>query len=70
MRTKRIAEREYFLHARAGEIAKMAMGRTENPGRGKRKSWRAEEDPLAWWCLVELLVLFAKDPYRGMETNP
>jgi len=41
--------------AKAAWIARLAMG-TDRIGPGRRHTvWRADEDPLAWWCLTELI---------------
>lgn len=47
---------------RASEIAYVAMGRLERgPGRASPAyRWKADEDPLAWWVLTELIMDFAK----------
>ena len=42
------------LYANAMVDAKLLMGRDD------RLAWRADEDPLAWWCAVELLVSYAR----------
>jgi hypothetical protein len=47
------------LHARAGYLARMAMGYEKRNGLEKRRL-KADEDPLAWWCLTETIVDFAK----------
>lgn len=53
MRLWRNAQRDAFL----------IMGRIERRGRGHPSStetvWKADDDPLAWWCLTELLVCYA-----------
>ena len=49
------------VYVKAGEIARIAMGTDVIPGvRGKPREvvFRADNDPLAWWCLVELLINF------------
>lgn len=43
---------------RAMDIARIAMGRNAKSGK-----WLADEDPLAWWALVELLYQW-KHPKR------
>ena len=57
--------KEVELYARAGELAKIAMGRklerTTADMRLKDSVWVADEDPLAWWCLVECIVKLAMD---------
>jgi hypothetical protein len=41
----------------AAEIARIAMGREKvRDGRQLKSVWRADDDPLAWWCLVELIM--------------
>jgi len=41
----------------AQEIAFLAMGTEKvRDGRHFRTEHRAELDPLAWWCLVELIM--------------
>ena len=51
------------LYNRAGDLAKIAMGRIKVRStvdmRRKESVWAAEEDPLAWWCLVECIVQLA-----------
>lgn len=42
-------------YAKAGEIALVAMGRTEIRKNSPSK-WKAEDDPLAWWCLTEWIA--------------
>lgn len=48
---------------RAGHIAYLAMS-TETPrvGRGKRINHRVDDDPLAWWCLTELIYDLGSKP--------
>ena len=41
--------------AKAGKIARDAMGRERRVRGDTRERWRADEDPLAWWCLTELI---------------
>lgn len=47
----------------AGELAASVMG--------KRKVWGdkpqsvADEDPLAWWCLTELIATGGTNPAKG-----
>lgn len=41
----------------AAEIATVAMDvHYTGGGRGRRVVHRADDDPLAWWCLVELIM--------------
>ncbi len=47
------------IHAEAGRIIQIAMGKEKvSRGRGRNAvvNWRAEEDPLAYWCGVEAIV--------------
>lgn len=37
----------------AGKIARLAMGKRKNYGETR---WIAEDDPLAWWLLTELIA--------------
>ncbi len=48
---------EAQIYAEAGRIIHIAMGNemAGNPRR-RHKVWRAEEDPLAFWCGVEAIV--------------
>ena len=39
----------------AGEVARIAMGKTKAWG-DKQPHDVATDDPLAWWCLVELIA--------------
>jgi hypothetical protein len=50
------------LYQSAMADAKIIMGKDHHRGRGERGpiSWRADDDPLAWWCLTELLVSYAQ----------
>jgi predicted lipoprotein with Yx(FWY)xxD motif len=54
------------LQRKAMHDAWVIMGRTDRwPGRGKPLyKWRADEDPLAWWLLTELLMGYAKAGQR------
>lgn len=60
------------VYAEAGRIIHTAMGSemTGNPRR-RHKVWRAEEDPLAYWCGVEAIVTLvqrsAAPLYKGGE---
>ncbi len=45
---------------RAGNIAFMAMGKAARPSNQRRHDYDvATEDPLAWWCLTELIAELA-----------
>jgi hypothetical protein len=56
------AERQLYI--RASDLARVAMGMTE-ARRGQPAEWKACDDPLAWWCLVEAIVAFANiGPHR------
>jgi hypothetical protein len=47
----------------AMQIAALAMGKEEIKGlRGNPRHtvWRADEDPLAWWILVELIYAYGQ----------
>lgn len=53
------------LWANAMKDAQLIMGRVHHgPGRRPHNDggleWKAEDDPLAWWCLVEVLVAYAQ----------
>lgn len=51
----------------ASAIAHLVMGRTDHPrrrGYNPPRAWAADEDPLAWWTLTELLIAFHEDPGR------
>ena len=41
-------------YVRAGEVARIAMGKTKS--RGEKPRDNAADDPLAWWCLTELIA--------------
>jgi len=60
--------REQELYAKAGELARIAMGREKwGRGRGTHRYWVADEDPLAWWELTECIASIAmwfRDPKR------
>jgi hypothetical protein len=48
-------------YRRAMKIAYIAMGSYITRRRGVNKTvWRADKDPLAWWCLVELILSFRR----------
>ncbi|MES5044508.1 hypothetical protein ABVB72_04445 [Rhizobium nepotum] len=50
---------EEQIYAEAGRIIQIAMGREKvSRGRGRKAapSWRANEDPLGYWCGVEAIV--------------
>lgn len=51
------------LWRNAQQDAFLIMGRIER-GRGRPSptaiEWKADEDPLAWWCLTELLMAYAQ----------
>lgn len=50
--------------ADAAEIAYVAMGYEMAPAGARRRHRvsRAEQDPLAWWCLTELIMQRAQQP--------
>lgn len=49
----------------AARVARMAMGKSKvRAGREFVEVWNADEDPLAWWCLTELI---ADGPKRRRE---
>lgn len=49
-------------YIKAGEIARLAMRVPDKRVRGGIYSGdRATEDPLAWWCLTELIVDYAEN---------
>lgn len=41
--------------AEANHIARIALGTRKERGRGARTIWIADDDPLACWCLTELI---------------
>lgn len=45
----------------ACELAKVAMGKHKRWG-DKKADWIANDDPLAWWCLVEAIMSGGKKP--------
>lgn len=54
------------LWRNAQDDARRIMGREDKP-RGRTAhgekyvgDWKANQDPLAWWCLTELLVAYAE----------
>ncbi|OCJ12514.1 hypothetical protein A6U86_05685 [Rhizobium sp. AC27/96] len=50
---------EAQLYAEASRIIQIAMGKEKvSRGRGRKAvtNWRADEDPLAYWCGVEAIV--------------
>jgi hypothetical protein len=53
----------YELYARAGDLARVAMGK-DNAHFKRDRRWRAIDDPLAWWCLTEAIVELARDSAR------
>lgn len=54
-----LPDRERRLWANAGRDAAAIMGRRRVAPRSPVTS-NADEDPLAWWCLTELLVAYGK----------
>lgn len=50
------------LWANAQIDAAIIMGREPRergrPRKGDERRWLANDDPLAWWCLIELLVSY------------
>jgi len=47
------------IYATAGRIIQIAMGKEKvSRGRGRKSvtNWKADEDPLAYWCGVEAIV--------------
>ncbi len=44
----------------AGANARAAMGKERRVRGDTGDRWRADEDPLAWWCLTELLYYGVK----------
>lgn len=61
-----MSPREYKLIVDASELARVAMGRSNKPS--ALNAWKAEEDPLAWWCLTEAIVALAKRKRRRLAT--
>ena len=58
-----MAEPTDRLWANAMHDARIIMGPIERrPLRGyvREHAMKADEDPLAWWCLVEILVAYAQ----------
>ena len=39
---------------RAGRLSRLAMGKTKGT-RNHPPEWKADLDPLAWWCLTEAI---------------
>ena len=50
------------LWANAQRDAAIIMGRKPRqrgrPTTGYERGWNSDDDPLAWWCLTELLVSY------------
>lgn len=62
-----MSPKEYKLWADASRLAVAAMGEDVHQdlrGSPRHATKRANEDPLAYWCLVEAIVGLAKR-YRG-----
>lgn len=57
-------------YGRASVLAFHAMGfeRNGRRGRASRKVYRADEDPLAWWCLTEAIVALSR-PHHAPESG-
>ena len=53
---------EEQIYAEAGRIIQIAMGRGESVGRtrSQKRVWRANEDPLGYWCGVEAIVALVR----------
>lgn len=57
----------------ASEIAALAMGtEVQSAGRGRRRQVvrRADQDPLAHWCLVQLIMDRAENPRLCSDCPP
>ncbi len=49
------------LYHNAMTDAKIIMGKDRRrSGERGELPWKADDDPLAWWCLTELLVSYAQ----------
>lgn len=60
-----MTSKDAMLYALAGDLARHAMGKTtRREGRRSETVWLADEDPLAWWCLVEAMVALPKRAAR------
>lgn len=55
-----MTRKEIQTYQRAAKLAVHVMGRRKPWG--DAPVWVAEEDPLAWWCMTELLVRISKSP--------
>lgn len=56
-----MADHETVLWNEAAGIADLAMGKRDvRDGRRIVQRHNSDDDPLAWWCLTELLVSFAE----------
>lgn len=61
-----MARINHILWRNAQHDAAIIMGREDRPrgrprlGENPATEWKADSDPLAWWCLVELLVSYAQ----------
>lgn len=52
-----LQESQHDLYERASTLAALAMGQK-----------KADEDPLAWWCLVEAILSFGNaGPHHGQR---
>ncbi|QTG13048.1 hypothetical protein G6M86_07250 [Agrobacterium tumefaciens] len=54
---------EEQIYIEAGRIIQIAMGREKvKRGRGRKAKtdWRANEDPLGYWCGVEAIVALVR----------
>lgn len=70
--TSQLSHYEGLPWARAMRDARHIMGRvrTRSGPRHNRTAWAADEDPLAWWNLVELLVSYHERALFGAPAAP
>ena len=58
-----MTNREVRRWRKAATLARLAMGQEQSRGvRGSPSHlfWRADEDPLAWWCLTECIYAYGQ----------
>lgn len=48
---------EFKLWGHAAKVARLAMGKTDGR-KNRNQEWKADLDPLAWWCLTETIMSF------------
>ena len=51
----------------AAELARIVMGKASGRS-GPGIKWAADEDPLAWWYLVELLLSFKHGHWHAVAS--